>query len=93
MAPELRWGVRTYLMGILNLTADSFSGDGLLTAGRDAEEIVDAALAQGRSMVMADNLASGHGAGSGGGRRLVRRPNAVKRFVAYMKRKRRASVK
>ena len=23
------WGERTYLMGILNLTPDSFSGDGL----------------------------------------------------------------
>jgi dihydropteroate synthase len=26
----LEWGVRTYLMGILNITEDSFSGDGLL---------------------------------------------------------------
>lgn len=26
----LMWGARTYLMGILNLTPDSFSGDGLL---------------------------------------------------------------
>ena len=25
------WGARTYVMGILNLTPDSFSGDGLLT--------------------------------------------------------------
>jgi dihydropteroate synthase len=28
----LAWGERTYVMGILNLTPDSFSGDGLLTA-------------------------------------------------------------
>ncbi len=36
MAPELRWGERTYLMGIINVTPDSFSGDGLATpaAGR-----------------------------------------------------------
>jgi len=27
----LTWGERTYVMGILNLTPDSFSGDGLLT--------------------------------------------------------------
>jgi dihydropteroate synthase len=27
---SLRWGERTYIMGILNLTPDSFSGDGLL---------------------------------------------------------------
>lgn len=29
-APVLPWGARTYVMGILNLTSDSFSGDGLL---------------------------------------------------------------
>ncbi len=27
------WGSRTFVMGILNVTPDSFSGDGLLTAG------------------------------------------------------------
>jgi len=27
------WGERTYLMGIVNVTPDSFSGDGLLVAG------------------------------------------------------------
>ncbi len=30
---KLNWGERTYVMGILNLTPDSFSGDGLLAAG------------------------------------------------------------
>ncbi len=30
---ELRWGSRTYVMGIVNLTPDSFSGDGLATVG------------------------------------------------------------
>jgi dihydropteroate synthase len=34
---ELRWGERTYVMGILNLTPDSFSGDGL---GDDIEAAV-----------------------------------------------------
>jgi dihydropteroate synthase len=29
---SLTWGERTYVMGILNLTPDSFSGDGLLAA-------------------------------------------------------------
>ncbi len=28
--PVIRWGLRTYLMGIINLTPDSFSGDGLI---------------------------------------------------------------
>ena len=38
---ELRWGERTYIMGIVNVTPDSFSGDGL---GGD----VKAALEQAR---------------------------------------------
>jgi len=29
-APPLEWGVRTYIMGIINVTMDSFSGDGLM---------------------------------------------------------------
>lgn len=38
---EFRWGQRTYIMGIINVTPDSFSGDGL---GRD----IEAAVAQGK---------------------------------------------
>ena len=53
MAPELGWGERTYLMGIVNVTVDSFSGDGLLASGRDREGVVAAAVALGRSMVRA----------------------------------------
>ena len=30
---EFAWGERTYVMGILNVTPDSFSGDGLLRSG------------------------------------------------------------
>ena len=37
----LTWGVRTYVMGIINLTPDSFSGDGL---GGDVSYAVDQAL-------------------------------------------------
>jgi dihydropteroate synthase len=44
---ELVWGARTYVMGILNVTPDSFSGDGLLTA----TDPIEAALEQGRAMV------------------------------------------
>ena len=50
-----RWGARTYVMGIVNVTPDSFSGDGLLsedgTGGRTAAAAVDAAVALGRQMV------------------------------------------
>jgi dihydropteroate synthase len=42
-----RWGERTYVMGILNVTPDSFSGDGLLAADGD---LVRAAVEQARTM-------------------------------------------
>jgi dihydropteroate synthase len=44
------WGSRTYVMGILNVTSDSFSGDGILSKGHT----VDVAIEQAR-----DFLASG----------------------------------
>ncbi len=50
---ELSWGERTYVMGVINVTADSFSGDGLVTPGRDEAEIVAAALEQARGFVAA----------------------------------------
>lgn len=48
--PRLAWGERTWVMGIINLTDDSFSGDGLAPPDRSLDAIVDAALAQGRAM-------------------------------------------
>ena len=36
------WGSRTYVMGILNVTPDSFSGDGIISKG----DVMQAALAQ-----------------------------------------------
>jgi dihydropteroate synthase len=50
---DLEWGERTWVMGIINLTPDSFSGDGLATPGRSEEEIVRAALDQARGFVAA----------------------------------------
>jgi dihydropteroate synthase len=41
------WGERTYVMGIVNVTPDSFSGDGLLATS----DPVAAAVEQGRRMV------------------------------------------
>jgi dihydropteroate synthase len=50
-----RWGERTFVMGILNVTPDSFSGDGLLGgAGRDGDRTdsaVEAAVDAARRMV------------------------------------------
>ena len=51
---ELRWGERTYVMGIINLTPDSFSGDGLAPADRDPDEVVRAALAQAAGFLAAE---------------------------------------
>ncbi len=45
---EFVWGTRTYIMGIINATPDSFSGDGLLAAGGDW---VQAAVQQGLRFV------------------------------------------
>jgi dihydropteroate synthase len=42
------WGSRTFVMGIVNVTPDSFSGDGLLTGAADP---VAAAVEQARRMV------------------------------------------
>lgn len=37
---EFKWGERTYIMGVLNLSPDSFSGDGV----RDIDEAVERAI-------------------------------------------------
>jgi len=42
-----RWGDRTYVMGIVNITPDSFSGDGLIAR----DDPVAAAVELGRAMV------------------------------------------
>ena len=41
------WGSRTYLMGILNVTPDSFSGDGIITKG----DAVQVAVEQARNFL------------------------------------------
>jgi dihydropteroate synthase len=47
-----RWGERTYIVGILNITPDSFSGDGLAAENPAAPgEVVARAVAQARAMV------------------------------------------
>jgi dihydropteroate synthase len=51
MPIELQWGARTHVMGIVNVTPDSFSGDGLATPDRDIAAVVEAALEQARAFV------------------------------------------
>jgi dihydropteroate synthase len=48
---RLDWGQRTYIMGILNVTPDSFSRDGLAPEGADRERVVAAAVEQAQRMV------------------------------------------
>jgi dihydropteroate synthase len=43
---EWRWGERTYVMGIVNCTPDSFSGDGLLNDAISADKAVTLATEQ-----------------------------------------------
>ena len=44
----LPWGARTFIMGIINLTPDSFSGDGLLRQ----EDVAAAAVAQAEQFLL-----------------------------------------
>ena len=49
---EFHWGSRTYVMGILNVTPDSFSGDGLL-AQVEADDPLRSTLDQARRFLAA----------------------------------------
>ncbi|GAP15404.1 dihydropteroate synthase [Longilinea arvoryzae] len=49
LAYPLDWGSRTFIMGILNITPDSFSGDGLMRQ----DEVIAHALEQARRFVAA----------------------------------------
>ena len=74
------WGERTFVMGIINVTPDSFSGDGMLA--RDAASPVEAAVAQARQMVAdgADLLAVG-GESTRPGHRPVTADEELRRVV------------
>jgi dihydropteroate synthase len=49
---RFEWGTRTFVMGIVNVTPDSFSGDGLLAhdAGESDADLVERAVAIGKRM-------------------------------------------
>ncbi len=48
---RLEWGQRTYVMGIINVTPDSFAGDGLLENAPVQEAFVQRAVAQAQQFV------------------------------------------
>lgn len=48
---ELVWGTKTFVMAIVNMTPDSFSGDGLASRPDDAMAQIDAAIADGADLI------------------------------------------
>ncbi len=80
---RLDWGSRTYVMGILNITPDSFSGDGLL----NVEDAKQAILAQARAFVQAgvDILDIG-GESTRPGAQMVPEAEELERVVPVVKR-------
>lgn len=48
---RLEWGERTHVMGILNITPDSFSGDGLADENLSQDAVVGRAVEQARRFV------------------------------------------
>ncbi len=47
---NFEWGERTYVMGVVNVTPDSFSGDGTIDSGADQKRWVQAAVDQALRM-------------------------------------------
>jgi dihydropteroate synthase len=47
----LTWGSHTYIMGILNITPDSFSRDGLFLDAMSRAQVIEQALSRARQMV------------------------------------------
>lgn len=59
---EFRWGERTYIMGVINVTPDSFSGDGVAGRPQDALEQALAFESEGADLidVGAESTRPGH---------------------------------
>lgn len=83
------WGRRTYVMGILNVTPDSFSGDGLMgdgLMGDDPARVAERAVMRARSMAAdgADLLDVG-GESSRPGHALVDASEEIQRVVPVIR--------
>lgn len=50
---RLDWGQQTHVMGIINMTPDSFSGDGMLSTALEQPEVLARVLEQARRFVAA----------------------------------------
>lgn len=52
LAERFAWGTRTFIMGIVNVTPDSFSGDGVMTSGaKGADDWIARAVEQAQDFV------------------------------------------
>lgn len=49
---RLEWGQRTYIMGVINVTPDSFSGDGIIEETLTQDAIIARAVAQAQQYVV-----------------------------------------
>jgi len=80
-----RWGARTYLMGIVNVTPDSFSGDGLMAPAKP-RSLVEVAVAHARRMAAegADILVIG-GESTRPGAPPVEEPEELRRVVPVVR--------
>lgn len=48
---RLEWGKKTHVMGILNITPDSFSGDGLIEGALSQDAVIERSVAQARAFI------------------------------------------
>ena len=75
-----RWGERTHVMGILNVTPDSFSGDGLLVAP-DRDHVAAALELAGRMIAEGADLIDVGGESSRPGHQPVEAGEEIRRVV------------
>ena len=85
---NFNWGSRTYIMGILNVTPDSFSGDGILaqSSNDDSGKLIEQALEQARQFLAdgADILDIG-GESTRPGAPLVSQAEEIARVIPVIK--------
>jgi dihydropteroate synthase len=85
------WGERTYVMGVLNITADSFSGDGLIDStvsppNNETARIVKKAVEQARRFIAAGaDLLDVGGESTRPGSQPVRLEEELKRVLPVIK--------
>lgn len=79
---HFRWGERTFIMGVLNVTPDSFSGDGLLSADDPVQAAVE--LAKQFEQAGADLLDIG-GQSTRPGSEAIEADEEVKRVIPVIK--------